>query len=103
MRIQKERVFENRPQLNSFLFFGGIETGITADSLCTECGGSFQRDPSHTPQGTRSVHRTPGIAWQTEVPTPRVCAARHKSPGIADSVPATGPSAGSAYALYLRY
>ena len=24
MRIQKESVFEKRPQLNSFLFFGGI-------------------------------------------------------------------------------
>src|SRR5512146_680385 len=58
MRIQKERVLENRPQLNSFLFFGGIGRGITASSLCTECAGNSPRDPTHTPPGTHLVHRS---------------------------------------------
>src|SRR5436190_14412431 len=57
MRIQNDRVFENRPQLNSFLFFGGM-TGITASSLYTEGAGSSLRGPIHTPRGTHLVHRS---------------------------------------------
>src|ERR1043165_9204044 len=86
MRIQKESVLEKRPQLNSFLFFGGMETGITADSLCTECDGNLRRDPTHTPQGTRLVHRTQGTASDIEAPTSGACEAGRKSRGIADSV-----------------
>src|SRR6185312_3329300 len=57
MRIQNARVFMKRPHVNSRLFFGGIGTGITASSLCTECAENFRRDLTHTPPGTRWVHQ----------------------------------------------
>src|SRR6201995_809476 len=57
IRIQNERVFEKRPQLNSF-FLGGIGRGITASSRYTGCAENSRRDLNHTPQGTRWVHQT---------------------------------------------
>src|SRR6476646_6085378 len=103
MRSQNESVFDRRPQFTSFLGdFGGVGTGITASSLCTEGDGNFPRDPTRIRPGTRSARQTQQSELGTGAQPLRACVATRKSPENAVSVPVRGPSVGSGYARCRR-
>src|SRR6266550_2583440 len=104
IRSQNESVFERRPQFTSFFGdLGGIGTGITASSRCTEGDGSSPRDPTRIRPGTRSARQNQQSVSGTGAPLLHACVARRKSPMNAVSVPVEGPSVGSGYARCRRY